>query len=65
MCYSLTEATLLQAELCKLECHFTWELKKEDLDLTDLLNRLEQHVDMKLGGGGKLDLRRHTTVWDL
>lgn len=50
MCYSLTEATLLQAELCKLECHFTWELKKEDLDLTDLLNRLEQHVDMKLGG---------------
>ncbi|KAF7705204.1 hypothetical protein HF521_020490 [Silurus meridionalis] len=46
---SLTEATLLQAELHKLECHFTWKLKKEELDLTDLLNRLEQHADFNLG----------------
>ncbi|MCI4384183.1 hypothetical protein PGIGA_G00035780 [Pangasianodon gigas] len=46
---SLTEATLLEAELHKLECHFTWELKKEELDLTDLLNRLEQHAEFKLG----------------
>lgn len=50
LCYSLTESTLLEEELCKLECHFTWELKKEELDLTDLLNRLEQHVDFNLGG---------------
>lgn len=50
MCYSLTEATRLESELRKLECHFTWELKKEELDLTDLLNRLEQHADFNLGG---------------
>lgn len=50
LCYSLTEATLLEAELRKLDCHFTWELEKEKLDLTDLLNRLEQHVDFNLGG---------------
>lgn len=52
-CYfvnSSTEGKHLKAELHKLECHFTWELNKEDLDLTDLLNRLEQHVDFNLGG---------------
>lgn len=52
--YSLTQATLLEAELLKLECHFTWKLKKEDLDLTDLLNRLEQHADLNLGGDAGL-----------
>lgn len=50
MCCSLTKTTLLEAELHKLECHFTWEIKTEDLDLTDLLNRLEQHADFNLGG---------------
>lgn len=51
---SLPEAVRLEAELLKLECHFTWKLKKEDLDLTDLLNRLEQHADLNLGGDAGL-----------
>ncbi|XP_026869302.2 interferon-induced protein with tetratricopeptide repeats 5-like [Electrophorus electricus] len=45
----MTEARLLE-ELLQLECHFTWELNKEDLNITDLLNRLEQHVELNLGG---------------
>ncbi|KAK2866261.1 hypothetical protein Q7C36_002317 [Tachysurus vachellii] len=51
---SSTEATVLEDELRELECHFTWELQKEELDLTDLLNRLEQHADFKLGGNAGL-----------
>ncbi|KAK3559437.1 hypothetical protein QTP86_013502 [Hemibagrus guttatus] len=51
---SSTEGTILEDELRKLECHFTWELEKEELDLTDLLNRLEQHVDFKLGDNAGL-----------
>ncbi|XP_072523350.1 interferon-induced protein with tetratricopeptide repeats 5-like [Salminus brasiliensis] len=46
----MAEATLLEPELQQLECHFTWELKKEDLDITDVLNRLEQHEELHLGG---------------
>nr|XP_055032709.1 interferon-induced protein with tetratricopeptide repeats 5-like [Misgurnus anguillicaudatus] len=36
-------------ELAELECHFTWDLKKEDTNITDLLTRLEQHCDLNLG----------------
>ncbi|XP_073722894.1 interferon-induced protein with tetratricopeptide repeats 5-like [Misgurnus anguillicaudatus] len=36
-------------ELAKLECHFTWDMNKRDTNLTDLLTRLEQHRDLKLG----------------
>ncbi|XP_067285518.1 interferon-induced protein with tetratricopeptide repeats 5-like [Pseudorasbora parva] len=39
----------LQAKLDKLECHFTWDIKKDDLVLTDILNRLEEQVKMGLG----------------
>uniref|UniRef100_A0A3B1J1F6 Uncharacterized protein n=1 Tax=Astyanax mexicanus TaxID=7994 RepID=A0A3B1J1F6_ASTMX len=46
----MTQATLLEAELQQLECHFTWELKNEDLNITDVLSRLEQHEELHLGG---------------
>lgn len=39
----------LQSKLDQLECHFTWDIKKEDLVLTDILNRLEEQVKMGLG----------------
>ncbi|XP_051959367.1 interferon-induced protein with tetratricopeptide repeats 5-like [Xyrauchen texanus] len=39
----------LKTKLGQLECHFTWELKKEDLDLNNLLNRLEEQVELDLG----------------
>ncbi|XP_056109041.1 interferon-induced protein with tetratricopeptide repeats 5-like [Rhinichthys klamathensis goyatoka] len=39
----------LQPKLDQLECHFTWDIKKVDLVLTDVLNRLEGQVKMGLG----------------
>ncbi|KAL7857133.1 hypothetical protein SRHO_G00160320 [Serrasalmus rhombeus] len=46
----MTQAKHLKTELQQLECHFTWELKKEDTDITDLLNRLEENIKINLGG---------------
>ncbi|XP_050979523.1 interferon-induced protein with tetratricopeptide repeats 5-like [Labeo rohita] len=40
----------LQSKLDQLECHFTWGIKKEDLVLMDILNRLEEQAKMGLGG---------------
>ncbi|XP_073684797.1 interferon-induced protein with tetratricopeptide repeats 11 [Garra rufa] len=40
----------LQSKLDQLECHFTWDIKKEDLGLNDILNRLEEQAKMGLGG---------------
>ncbi|KAK2876613.1 hypothetical protein Q8A67_020709 [Cirrhinus molitorella] len=40
----------LQSKLDQLECHFTWDFKKEDLVLTNILNRLEEQAKMGLGG---------------
>ncbi|KAK2866263.1 hypothetical protein Q7C36_002319 [Tachysurus vachellii] len=31
-----------------MECHFTWDLNKNDLDLTDLLNRLQEDLNLDL-----------------
>ncbi|XP_076856329.1 interferon-induced protein with tetratricopeptide repeats 5-like [Brachyhypopomus gauderio] len=45
----MTQSRLLE-ELRQLECHFTWELNKEDINITDLLNRLEQHVELNHRG---------------
>ncbi len=39
----------LKSKLDQLECHFTWDIKKEDLVLIDILNRLEEQVKMRLG----------------
>ncbi|KAI7796642.1 interferon-inducible protein IFI58 [Triplophysa rosa] len=38
-----------ETELAELQCHFTWDLKKEDTNITDHLTRLEQHRDLYLG----------------
>ncbi|KAI7796533.1 interferon-inducible protein IFI58, partial [Triplophysa rosa] len=46
---SCTEDKLLNMELAKLECHFTWDMKKEDTNITDHLTRLEQNRDLNLG----------------
>ncbi|XP_056627122.1 interferon-induced protein with tetratricopeptide repeats 5-like [Triplophysa dalaica] len=46
---SNTEDKLLNTELTKLECHFTWDMKKEDTNITDHLTRLEQNRDLNLG----------------
>ncbi|KAK7122857.1 hypothetical protein R3I94_019839 [Phoxinus phoxinus] len=39
----------LQPKLDQLECHFTWNIKKVDLVLTDIVNRLEEQIKMGLG----------------
>ncbi|XP_063077398.1 interferon-induced protein with tetratricopeptide repeats 5-like [Engraulis encrasicolus] len=35
--------------LRKLECHFTWTLSKENVDLSDLQTRLEDEIELDLG----------------
>ncbi|XP_062860039.1 interferon-induced protein with tetratricopeptide repeats 5-like [Trichomycterus rosablanca] len=44
------QCTVLRTKLTQLECHFTWDLRKEDTDLTDLLNRLQDQTELDLGG---------------
>ncbi|XP_065098665.1 interferon-induced protein with tetratricopeptide repeats 5-like [Paramisgurnus dabryanus] len=39
----------LKAKLNQLECHFTWELNKDDVDIQNLLNRLGEGVELDLG----------------
>ncbi|XP_069044313.1 interferon-induced protein with tetratricopeptide repeats 1-like [Lepisosteus oculatus] len=39
----------LKAKLEKLECHFTWDLKKDLLDLKDLEDRLEEDIQFCSG----------------
>ncbi len=36
----------LRTKLHQLECHFTWALMKDDIDLNDLLNRLEEQIKL-------------------
>ncbi len=38
----------LRAKLHQLECHFTWALIKDDIDLNDLLNRLDEQIKLDL-----------------
>ncbi|XP_051968656.1 interferon-induced protein with tetratricopeptide repeats 5-like [Xyrauchen texanus] len=47
---SCTEEKPLKTELDTLECHFTWDLRKADINVTDLLTRLEYNRDINLGG---------------
>ncbi|XP_072523362.1 interferon-induced protein with tetratricopeptide repeats 5-like [Salminus brasiliensis] len=49
---SSTEDISLKTKLLQLECHFTWALRKEDTDPTDLLNRLEEQINYDLGKEG-------------
>ncbi|KAJ8406838.1 hypothetical protein AAFF_G00297540 [Aldrovandia affinis] len=37
--------TLLNDKLLQLECHFTWDLNKDDTDFNDLQNRLKDQID--------------------
>ncbi|KAF4070156.1 hypothetical protein AMELA_G00296400 [Ameiurus melas] len=46
---SSTQDTILKNKLKQLECHFTWALNKNDIDVTDLLNRLEEQLNLDLG----------------
>ncbi|KAI5627238.1 hypothetical protein C0J50_13203, partial [Silurus asotus] len=46
---SSNQGTDLKARLLQEECHFTWDLNKNDLDLNDLLNRLEEQLSLDLG----------------
>ncbi|XP_017338228.1 interferon-induced protein with tetratricopeptide repeats 5 [Ictalurus punctatus] len=46
---SSTQDIILKTKLIQLECHFTWALNENDTDLTDLLNRLEEQLDLDLG----------------
>ncbi|XP_066521320.1 interferon-induced protein with tetratricopeptide repeats 5-like isoform X2 [Hoplias malabaricus] len=59
----MTQASLLETELEQLECHFTWELKKEDTDITDLLNRLEQNIELNLGGKAGVSQTHNTLAF--
>ncbi|XP_039541264.1 interferon-induced protein with tetratricopeptide repeats 5-like [Pimephales promelas] len=47
----------LQPKLDQLECHFTWDIKKVNLVLTDVLNRLEEQLKM-MGLGWELGVAR-------
>ncbi|KAM9496601.1 interferon-induced protein with tetratricopeptide repeats 5-like [Clarias gariepinus] len=44
------QSTNLKARVLQLECHFTWGLNKNDRDLKDLLTRLEEQLNLTLGG---------------
>nr|ADE73873.1 interferon-inducible 58 kDa protein [Ctenopharyngodon idella]UVN25862.1 interferon-inducible protein 58 [Ctenopharyngodon idella] len=39
----------LRTKLHQLECHFTWALLKDDIDLNDVINRLEEQIKLDLG----------------
>ncbi|RXM32154.1 Interferon-induced protein with tetratricopeptide repeats 5 [Acipenser ruthenus] len=39
----------LKTKLLQLECHFTWGFNKEDTDLNDLKERLEEQIQLNLG----------------
>ncbi|XP_053367625.1 interferon-induced protein with tetratricopeptide repeats 5-like [Clarias gariepinus] len=47
---SSAQNTNLKTRLLQLECHFTWGLRKNDTDLTYLLKRLEEQLNLDLGG---------------
>ncbi|KAK7122856.1 hypothetical protein R3I94_019838 [Phoxinus phoxinus] len=38
----------LRTKLLQLECHFTWGLIKDDIELKDVLNRLQEQIKMDL-----------------
>ncbi|XP_026078594.1 interferon-induced protein with tetratricopeptide repeats 5-like isoform X1 [Carassius auratus] len=39
----------LRAKLLQLECHFTWALNRDDIDLNDVLNRLQEQIKLYFG----------------
>uniref|UniRef100_A0A3B5PU00 Interferon-induced protein with tetratricopeptide repeats 5-like n=1 Tax=Xiphophorus maculatus TaxID=8083 RepID=A0A3B5PU00_XIPMA len=45
-----------QNKLQQLQSHFTWDLKKEDMELENLSTRLEEHITLELGRPGAVAL---------
>ncbi|XP_023686568.2 interferon-induced protein with tetratricopeptide repeats 1B [Paramormyrops kingsleyae] len=45
---TLNQDASLKIKLIQLQCHFTWGLRKEDTDLSDLQNRLEDDISFSL-----------------
>ncbi|XP_067258669.1 interferon-induced protein with tetratricopeptide repeats 5-like [Chanodichthys erythropterus] len=43
----------LEMKLDQLECHFTWDLNKDDLDLHNLPSRLQEQVRLDLSGAAR------------
>lgn len=48
---------MLEEELKKLECHFTWDLQKEDADLNYLEIKLTESLSVQTDHGGNLKQR--------
>ncbi|KAI5103159.1 hypothetical protein C0J45_6740 [Silurus meridionalis] len=46
---SSTQGTDLKARLLQQECHFTWALNNNEVDLNYLMNRLEEQFSLDLG----------------
>ncbi|XP_041671091.1 interferon-induced protein with tetratricopeptide repeats 5-like [Cheilinus undulatus] len=44
----------LLCRLQRLECRFTWDLKRDDTDLENLSTRLQEHIALQLGQQGAL-----------
>ncbi|XP_048843512.1 interferon-induced protein with tetratricopeptide repeats 5-like [Brienomyrus brachyistius] len=44
-CCRLSQEASLKIKLIQLQCHFTWGLRKEDTDLSELQNRLENDIN--------------------
>ncbi|XP_030611549.1 interferon-induced protein with tetratricopeptide repeats 5-like [Archocentrus centrarchus] len=45
-------SSALLSRLQQLQCHFTWDLKKESVDLEDLSTRLQNDIQLQLGKPG-------------
>ncbi|XP_070782866.1 interferon-induced protein with tetratricopeptide repeats 5-like [Enoplosus armatus] len=45
-------SSTLHSRLLQLQSRFTWDLKKEDVDLENLSTRLHDHIDLQLGQRG-------------
>uniref|UniRef100_A0A3B5KPJ4 Interferon-induced protein with tetratricopeptide repeats 5 n=1 Tax=Xiphophorus couchianus TaxID=32473 RepID=A0A3B5KPJ4_9TELE len=43
-------------KVSQLQSHFTWDLKKEDMELDNLSTRLEEHITLELGRPGAVAL---------
>uniref|UniRef100_A0A4W4G089 Uncharacterized protein n=1 Tax=Electrophorus electricus TaxID=8005 RepID=A0A4W4G089_ELEEL len=46
---SSTQDNFFKTKILQLECHFTWDLRKEDTEFADLINRLEDQITFDLG----------------
>ncbi|XP_014328623.1 interferon-induced protein with tetratricopeptide repeats 5-like [Xiphophorus maculatus] len=51
-----SSSSVLFSRLQQLQSHFTWDLKKEDMELENLSTRLEEHITLELGRPGAVAL---------